>query len=368
MYERRPDKAERKTLIRAGRTIGLAITCWLTLCAGIAGGQPEGSRQSASLKFDQQLPGSPTGASFNIDYVNPEDANAKPDSVRTIVARFAEGTQFDTSVPEQCSAADVQLMLFGPDVCPAKSRVGIGYVRIDTGFSGSSRFIENDLVLFNRDGQLIFLFTDRGSGASLVSHCPIEGRRVTCSAPPLPGTPPDGAAVDVVQEKLFEVTKSVGNSRRGYITTPGECPADRYWTNLASFGYADGVSQTVETQSVCSAGGRKSGRCANDWNGSRKGDRHAGTKNGDQLFGFRGNDRLRGRRGDDCLHGGRGDDKLRGGRGDDRLSGSRGNDLLVGARGRDVIIARDGQADRVRCGRGRDTVKSADAIDRLTGC
>ncbi|MEK6276723.1 MAG: calcium-binding protein [Actinomycetota bacterium] len=314
---------------------------------------------------------------FNIDYVNPDDANAKPIPVRTIISRLAEGTQIDTSVPEQCTAADVQLMLLGPDVCPAKSRVGFGYARIDTGFSGSSRFLENDLVLFNRDGQLIVLFTERGTGARLVSRCPIEGRRVTCSAPPLPGTPPDGGAVDVVQERLFEVTKSVGNARRGYITTPGECPGGQGWTNLASFGYADGASQTVETKSSCSAGGGKSGRCANDWNGSRKADRHAGTENGDQLFGFGGNDRLKGRHGDDCLYGGRGNDKLRGGGGDDRLSGSRGadrlvggsgSDLLLGARGRDVIVARDGKADRVRCGRGRDTVKSADAIDRLIGC
>jgi hypothetical protein len=364
--------------MRVPRAIGPAIAVCLSLGGGIAEAAPaDGIRQSASLEFDQKSPGTPTGVSFDIDYVNPDDAEAKPIPVRTITAVLAEGTQVDTSVPEQCTAADAQLMLLGPDVCPAGSRVGIGYVRIDTGFEGSSRFIENDLVLFNRTGQLIFLFTDRGTGARLVSRCPIEGLRITCSAPPLPGTLPDGAAVDVVHEELFEVTQTAGGARRGYVTTPGECSPGRDWANLAIFGYADGVSQTVETTSACSTEGGKSGRCVNDWNGSNKNDRHAGTEDGDQLFGFGGNDRLKGRRGDDCVYGHTGDDKLRGGAGDDRLSGAAGNDRLVGGpgsdvllggRGPDAVVARDGEADRVRCGEGRDTIVTADVVDQLIGC
>jgi RTX calcium-binding nonapeptide repeat (4 copies) len=363
--------------MRRARILGMAVACWLALCAGIAEAQSGGSRQGASLRFDQKLPGTPTGVSLDIDYVNPDDAAAKPIPVRTIVALLAAGTQIDTSIPEQCTAADSQLMLLGPDACPENSRVGAGYVRIDTGFSGGSRYIENDLVLFNQTDQLIFLFTERGSGARLVSRCPIEGRKITCSAPPLPGTPPDGAAVDVVQERLFDVRRNVGGAQRGYITTPGDCPQARNWTNLATFGYVDGVSQTVETKSACSPAGGKSGRCANDWNGSRKRDRHSGTDQGDRLFGFQGRDRLRGRGGDDCIRGGRGDDKLRGGKGDDELSGSSGNDRLAGgpgsdlmraARGADVIVARDGQSDRIHCGKGPDRVKSADATDQLISC
>lgn len=362
--------------MRTTRVLGTAVACWLTLCTGIAEAQT-GSRQGASVKFGQELPGTPTGVSIDIDYVNPDDAAAKPIPVRTIVVLLAPGTQIDTSVPEQCTAADAQLMLLGPDVCPQKSRVGTGYVRIDTGFSGDSRYIENDLAIFNQTSQLIVLFTDRASGARLASRCPIEGRKISCSAPPLPGTPPDGAAVDVVQERLFEVTKNVGGARRGYITTPGECPQARDWTNLATFGYVDGVSQSVETKAACSPGGGKSGRCANDWSGSRKGDRHSGTDLGDQLFGFQGNDRLRGGSGDDCIRGGRGDDKLRGGKGDDELSGSSGDDrlaggpgsdLLRGGRGADVVVARDGQSDRINCGKGPDRVKSADPTDQLISC
>jgi hypothetical protein len=363
--------------MRTARAIGLAVASSLMLSSGMARAQGDGTRQSASLTFDQQLPGTPTGVTFDIDYVNPNDAEGKPIPVRTIAALLAEGAQVHTSVPEQCAAPDAQLMFQGPDACPAGSRVGIGYVRIDTGFSGSSRFIENDLVLFNRTGQLIFLFRDRGTGGRLVSRCPIEGLRISCSAPPLPGTLPDGAAVDIVHEELFELTKMVNGVKHGYITTPGECPADGQWTNLATFGYADGASQTVETASSCLTEGGKGGRCANNWNGSVKGDHHTGTQDGDRLFGLGGNDRLKGRRGDDCVYGHHGNDKLRGGDGDDLLSGSagddrlasgRGSDQLLGGRGADVIVARDGEADHVRCGKGHDTVRSADGFDQIVGC
>ncbi len=345
--------------MRTARAFGLAFTCWLALGAPTAQAQAEGSRQSASLSFDRQRPGVPSGLSFDIDYVNPEDTDAKPPPVRTIMAVPATGAQINTSVPERCTATDAALVLSGAEACPAESQVGIGYIRIDTGFSGSSRFIETDLVLFNQADQLTFLFTVRGSETRIVSHCPIEGRQITCSAPPLPGTPPDGGAVDVVHERIFEVTKTVGGAERGYITTPGECPRDRAWVNEASFVYADGAAQTVETRSPCSAQGGAGGHCANHWNGSAKDDRHDGTAAGDRLYGFRGDDRLNGGGDADCLHGGRGRD---------RLIGGAGSDLLRGGSGADVIVAADGERDRIRCGRGRDRIASADTIDRLARC
>ena len=61
-----------------------------------------------------------------------------------------------------------------------------------------------------------------------------------------------------------------------------------------------------------------------------------GTAKGDRLFGHAGNDRLFGGRGRDLLVGGAGRDVARGGRGNDR------------------IRMRDGERDRVTCGRGRD--------------
>jgi hypothetical protein len=301
-----------------------------------------GSRQIAQADFVEQRPGLPSALTFSVDYVNPDDPSAKPPAVRTVMETLAQGASFDTSVPEQCLASDAQLMLQGESACPSGSKVGTGFIRIDTGFSGPNRFIEVDVVFLNNTGQLIFLTTDRDSGARVVARGTIQDGRLTSNAPTLPGTPPDGAAIDVVQTQLESISRVVGGEVRGYITTPPECPPDHTWVNTLSFTYADGVTQTVDSPSPCTEGegdaaGHKPGPCANHWKGSDGADRHAGTSLGDRLSGMRGDDRLRGRRSADCLRGGRGADVLRGGRGSDRLIGGPGRDTCFGGRGHDRV-------------------------------
>lgn len=95
---------------------------------------------------------------------------------------------------------------------------------------------------------------------------------------------------------------------------------------------------------------------------------------GSFMRGGRGNDRLLGGREMDFLEGGRGDDVLRGSRGTDWLWGQRGDDRLVGGRGRDrlrggkdadLLLARDGRADVVNGGSGRDQGQIDDGLDRI---
>jgi hypothetical protein len=319
---------------------GFAMAFAVILCAALpaGAGAQAGARQSAQLRFVESEPGRPSALTLSIDYVNPADPNAKPPAVRTVVEDLATGAQIDTSIPDRCPASDAQLMAQGAGACSAASRIGSGTIRIDTGLPDPGRFIDADVVFLNNTDQLIFLSTDRGTGARVVTRSEIRGGKVLTSAPLLPGTPPDGAAIDVVHVRLDEVSRQVGGARRGYITTPSECPGTRSWLNSVEFTYADGVSQKVATQSLCKKGGKRPGRCANDRNGSSRGDRFAGTGAGDRLFGFSGRDHLRGRGGRDCLHGGRGDDVLRGGRGRDRLFGGPGNDVCVGGPGRDRFL------------------------------
>ena len=87
----------------------------------------------------------------------------------------------------------------------------------------------------------------------------------------------------------------------------------------------------------------------------------------DLLRGGRGNDTLTGGAGDDTLIGGPGRDKLNGGKGNDKLFGNGSKDSLIGGPGNDTIDARDGVAELVKCGPGKDKVK-ADKKDRLSGC
>jgi RTX calcium-binding nonapeptide repeat (4 copies) len=335
-----------------------------------------GARQSATVRFSERQPHTPSALSIDIDYVNPDDPSGKPPAVRTIVVELAGGARFDTTVPGRCPASDAQLMAQGPGACPADSQVGGGYIRIDTGFPGDARFVEEDLTLLNAANQLIFLFRDRRTGARLSSRATIDGGTATTSAPPLPGAPPDGGAIDVVVERLNAIP---GNSPgRGYVVTPAGCPSSGAWTNSIRFTYADGVSQTVHTSSPCLPGKKpihQRRHCNETWKGSRASDRHFGGPREDRLRGFAGNDRLGGGWAGDCLHGGRGDDRLHGGKGNDRVFGGSGGDylhggpnrdLLRGGAGPDTIVARGGGADRLRCGGGQDKVKAgpADTLSR----
>jgi Ca2+-binding RTX toxin-like protein len=92
--------------------------------------------------------------------------------------------------------------------------------------------------------------------------------------------------------------------------------------------------------------------------GTRRADVMTGTKYDEEIRGLGGNDTLRGL-------GGR--DKLSGGAGNDRITGGAGKDAVDAGAGRDTVYARDGRAETVRCGSGRDRVK-ADKSDTLIGC
>jgi hypothetical protein len=244
----------------------LRCTAVGVVCAAIAlaGAGPTraatGSRQSAKSVFVEKRPGVPSGLAFDVDYVNPSDPGGKPPAVRTVDERLAPDARFDTAVPALCEASDAELTAMGESACPPGSKVGTGYIRIDTGFPEPNRFFDVDVTFLNNTDQLIFLSTERKTGARVVSRATIDGGRLTSTAPPLPGTPPDGGAIDVVHTRLDAISREVGGVRRGYITTPSVCPRDGAWTNTLSFTYADGVTQTVTSRSPCTRPGARPGK------------------------------------------------------------------------------------------------------------
>ncbi|MEA2446183.1 MAG: hypothetical protein QOJ12_3475, partial [Thermoleophilales bacterium] len=140
--------------------------------------------------------------------------------------------------------------------------------------------------------------------------------------------------------------------------------------------------------------GLLAGACANPMLGTNGADRLLATPAGDRVDGLGGNDALYGFDGDDCVAGREGSDRLYGGRGDDVLRGDDGNDLLYGQEGDDTLIggagndglkggdgtnryfgrsgadriyARNGVAETVDCGSGRD-VAVVDPNDTVRGC
>ena len=207
----------------------------------------DGSRQDASLLFTERRPGVSTGVELLIDYVNPADPAAKPPAVRRVVVELAHGARYDTSVPALCPATDAELMAQGTAACPAGSIVGEGVITLDTGIPGPGRFIASDTTFFNNTNELIFLNTERQSGGHIVVRGEVGERTIVSEAPFLPGSPPDGTAIDTVQITDHAISNGSGN----YITTPPRCPRSRQWINRVTFTYDDGVTQSVTTASPC---------------------------------------------------------------------------------------------------------------------
>jgi Tol biopolymer transport system component len=96
--------------------------------------------------------------------------------------------------------------------------------------------------------------------------------------------------------------------------------------------------------------------------GTRRANTLRGTSRTDALYGRGGNDTLRALGRPDFLQGGTGRDRVFGGPGDDRVYGGPGADRLDAGPGLDAVYSRDGVADVVRCGAGKDAVR-ADSRD-----
>ena len=98
--------------------------------------------------------------------------------------------------------------------------------------------------------------------------------------------------------------------------------------------------------------------------GERGRDSIAGGSGADVIYAGSTGDRVSGHEGDDRIYGNSGDDRLAGDSGNDKITPGSGRDRVSGAGGRDRIGARDGQRDRISCGRGTDSVV-ADRRDRV---
>ena len=90
-----------------------------------------------------------------------------------------------------------------------------------------------------------------------------------------------------------------------------------------------------------------------------------GGEGDDHLNGGRAPDTLVGGPGKDVIHGAGQGDGLQGGRGDDRLEGGSGRDRLSGGKGQDRLLARDGHADRVNGGPGKDAAQVDPTLDHV---
>jgi hypothetical protein len=226
----------------------LAITAGVALAA-------EGPYQTSEYTLSQQRTDRPTGEHFKFDYVNPDDSDAKPPAVKKVVTILPKGAHYDTSVPGSCTASDEELMLQGAAACPEDSGIGGGVITVDSGVPGPARIVTADVEFFNNaedpDGEFIYINTVRDTDARTVLRADVTTRRTITVAPTLPGTPPDGGAIDTVDLEVLKIARRIDGERRAYVTTPSRCRASRTWLARVRFTYDGDYSQTVATPNTC---------------------------------------------------------------------------------------------------------------------
>jgi hypothetical protein len=216
-------------------------------------------RQTAAVTLTTTQPGAPAGGTQSIRIRNPDDPNAKPYAVKTIVFHLAPGTVIDTGALPQCKASDAELMAQGAAACPADTRVNTGVVQSDTGSTaGFPRVVTSDVQNFNNDGELVGVSDAREIPFRNVTHSKISGNTITFDIPDSPGQgPPDNFSA---LTSLTTVTPSLVRAGRAYTLTPPTCPASGFWPGSIDFIYHDGVKETVQTQAPCTREGGAAGR------------------------------------------------------------------------------------------------------------
>jgi hypothetical protein len=211
-----------------------------------------GSRQTASYALTTTSPGTPTGFNFSVDWQNPSDPDGKPFALKSLVIHFPAGTKFDTSVPDRCTATDAELYAEGAAACPPGSQVATGSVLTDTGSTAVfPRYVPNQVWEFNNTGQVITLAESTNPPTRAVGRATLTNDSFSSTNTPFPGEPPPEPFTAFKSLRLSG--PAIVRDGNAYALTPPTCPSSGEWTITMTFGYFDGVSQTVDSESPCSA-------------------------------------------------------------------------------------------------------------------
>lgn len=220
----------------------------VVVAAVLVPGARAADRVQYAQTFTTPVPGAPTGTDTQILYSNPNDANAKPIPVRREVFTFPAGTTYDESVVPDCTASDLELMLFGKEACPADSWMGGG--QGDTsmaGFDNSEQGV--DLDGWDDGGVLVLLGGSHDiQPMRFVTRVHRRGQVVTVDVPRTPGGPPDGESALRRVHNVF-AARTLG--ARAYMRTPHSCPPSGLWTFEGEFTFSDGYVESHTYRMPC---------------------------------------------------------------------------------------------------------------------
>ena len=224
------------------RTSAFALLAGLLLAAAPASAD-KGKLADFDAAFTTGAVSTAAGMKVHVLLHREKDADAKPSPLRSAVIHLPMGTRIDTTAVPQCKASDEELKLRGSDACPPETELTVGEFSAMTGFGPPLDPLAGDDHVFNGPDQLIEVITAPGASASpAFDRLKIEGSTLTAHPPVAPGGPPEGETS--VRSIDFSIPV-----RGGYITTSPFCTGT--WTASATFGFADGSSDTVKSASPC---------------------------------------------------------------------------------------------------------------------
>jgi hypothetical protein len=231
--------------VASSRCILAAAAVPLALAVAPATG--EAPPVSATDLWSTDAPVTSAGRNYSADFTNPSDTSAKPPALQHVHLQLPAGARFDTDAIPQCHASDPELMAEGAAACSDDTKLGTNKVVFDTGFPGSNRFLNVSIVFFNEHDQLVILAQEEASGARTVVRGTVGSDTLDIDLPPLPGTPPDGAAEKSERAMFLARSTSKGN----YLTTPPTCPSSRVWTERVTYSFRDGSAYTATAEIPC---------------------------------------------------------------------------------------------------------------------
>jgi hypothetical protein len=221
---------------------------------GCASASPaSGPHETLDSGLSTTQPNAPAGFSFSGRYHAAGDPAGNPPYLRRMTFYIPAGLRYDTSVPDRCSASDVELATFGAGACPAGSRLGGGTT--SSSFLGRFQSSLNVDFFNSADAQIILA---RSPGLSTVSRGRIspDGTVEWASPTCFPSIQPTGCPVDDVLQlessiSVAPYTRSSGGVVRSYLITPLACPAAGHWETSVRLWFADGSVDTVTTEQPC---------------------------------------------------------------------------------------------------------------------
>jgi hypothetical protein len=208
-------------------------------------------------RFTTKKPNSPTGSSFTGRYHAAGDPDAYPPYMRKMTFYLPRGMRYDTSVPERCTASDLELALSAGGACPPGSRLASG--KADGLFMDRSPSTI-DVDVFNNEGEQIMVARTPFLVTLIRGRMSPDGSSITFASPTCYPSTPAGCPVDNVRQLGSSVampphSRVVDGRVRSYLTTPATCPRSGRWRTVIRFWWDDGSVDRVVTRHPCKRSG-----------------------------------------------------------------------------------------------------------------